>query len=154
MRVGLANSVTVFAVFWLGAFDAIVISMSRIVLASLLGGTFLGPAFFLSLGGGALSLSGMLLSHRFFSPPFGIVGISVIGASLHNVGQLAVLSLLFVTGYRVMSLVPVFILLSVPVGILVGVLGSILLRAARQVETGQVTTAASQPAMRKADVAL
>jgi uncharacterized membrane protein len=96
----------------------------------------------------------MLVFHRLLTPPFGVIGVSVVGASLHNIGQLLVLSSLFVSGYRVMNLAPVLVLMSVPVGILVGVIGSMLLRAARLAERGESKTRVIRPGVSEMDAAL
>ena len=52
IKLGLANIMTMIALVFLGASAALTVTLLRIFLGSLLGGTFLGPTFFLSLTGG------------------------------------------------------------------------------------------------------
>ncbi|WP_294159524.1 Gx transporter family protein [uncultured Selenomonas sp.] len=94
-KLGLANIVTVFALYTLSARDALAVILVRIVLASLFGG---GPTVMLySLAGGLLSFLGMyaLKKAGSFSLPAGKAGsgfslpaVSAAGGFFHHVGQL------------------------------------------------------------------
>ena len=64
LRLGLANIVTLITLLLYGLRAAVTVTLIRVVLASILNGTFLGPAFLLSLGGGILSTLSMGLLHR------------------------------------------------------------------------------------------
>ncbi|MCL4491649.1 MAG: Gx transporter family protein, partial [Nitrospirae bacterium] len=52
LRLGLSNIVTLVTLYQYGMKPALMVTLIRVVLGSLFLGTFLGPAFFLSLGGG------------------------------------------------------------------------------------------------------
>ena len=62
IKLGLANLMTLVALVFLGFKEAVIVTFLRVVLGSILGGTFLGPTFFLSLAGGiaAILIMGML----------------------------------------------------------------------------------------------
>lgn len=84
-KLGLANIVTVFALYTLGARDALAVLCARIVLASLFGG---GPTVMLySLAGGLLSLAAMSALRR--RNCFSLPAVSAAGGFFHHVGQLA-----------------------------------------------------------------
>lgn len=87
VKLGLANIVTVFAVFKLGSKDAAGILFARI----LLGGMFSGQTMSIiySLAGGLLCLAAMVFMRKLVSGKQMWV-CSVIGAIAHNTGQIAV----------------------------------------------------------------
>lgn len=91
-KLGLANIVTVFALYTLSARDALLVLIARIVLSSLFGG---GPTvLFYSLAGGLLSFSAMLALKK--GRHFTLPAVSAAGGFFHHLGQL--LAALAMTG--------------------------------------------------------
>ncbi|MGI6029902.1 MAG: Gx transporter family protein [Eubacteriales bacterium] len=84
IKLGLANIVTLLALFTLPLGGALTISLLRVLLAALLFGRT-GSLIF-SLSGCLLSFAGMALARR--SQLFSLLGVSILGGLLHNVGQL------------------------------------------------------------------
>lgn len=84
VKLGLANVVTVYAVFRFRGRDAFIMVLARLLLGSLLCGTIV--SFLFSLCGSLLCLAGMLPLSRAVSERY-IWLCSVAGAVLHNVGQ-------------------------------------------------------------------
>lgn len=84
IKLGLSNSVLIYAVIMLGKKEAWLLMLVKAALSAALFGN---PAVFIySLAGGALSLVAMtLLAGR-----LGIITVSIIGAACHNIGQIAV----------------------------------------------------------------
>ncbi len=121
VKLGLANTVTVFLLYTLGAKCAGGVSLIRICLSSLLFGSVLSLAY--SLAGGILSFAAMLLLRRigFFSS----VGVSVVGGVMHNVGQIIVATLVMETAALALYL-PVLIISGTAAGIAVGIISGIL----------------------------
>lgn len=99
IKLGLANIVTLMALFFLGKRSAFTILVLRCFLGSFFGGGLSSLAF--SLTGGILALLVMAFMRqvRFFS----VYGVSVLGAAAHNIGQIGVAMVLmksvYVTGY-------------------------------------------------------
>jgi heptaprenyl diphosphate synthase len=120
VRLGLANVMTVTVLFLYGVGPALLLTALRILLGSLLLGTFLSPAFFLAAAGGAASLGVMAIARRALVPPLGIVGVSVLGAAAHNAGQLGALTLLFLHDAEGLRLLPYLILSATLLGALTG----------------------------------
>ena len=87
IKLGLANVITVFAVYRYRAAEAALVLLARIILGSLFSGNMMAVMY--SLAGGALCLLGMLLLKRVI-PVKHMWLCSVFGAVLHNVGQVAV----------------------------------------------------------------
>ena len=87
VKPGLANIVTAYAVYRCTAKETALILLTRIILGSVFGGNML--ALLYSLGGGTLCLLGMLLLRKIIDEKH-IWICSIIGAVLHNIGQIIV----------------------------------------------------------------
>ncbi len=109
LRLGLSNIITVITLFFYGIRPALIVTMVRVVLGSLLLGTFLGPAFFLSLSGGLAGTVSMGIAVTLFPGLFGPLGISLIGAFFHNTAQLFTAYLLFVRNIQAILVVLPFL---------------------------------------------
>lgn len=83
VKIGLANVVTVFILYTLGAPSAALVSLVRVLLSALLFGS--AVSFWYSLSGAALSL--LLMSLAKSTRLFSSVGVSIVGGVAHNVGQ-------------------------------------------------------------------
>lgn len=88
MKLGLANIVVLIAIIKYKPSDALFLAVVRAVLTGLTFGTLYSMAY--SLSGGILSTIIMLIMHKF--KKFSIIGISVVGGVMHNMGQLMVAS--------------------------------------------------------------
>lgn len=122
VKLGLANAVSLFALYKLGARYAIPISLLRVFLSSLLFGSVISLAF--SLGGALLSLFAMILLRALthLSP----TAVSTVGAVCHNIGQIIVAAWLLSTS--LVYYLGVLIVSGVVSGILIGLLTSYLIK--------------------------
>ncbi len=84
MKLGLANIVTVYAMFALGPGNTLLILLCRIVLSSLFAG---GSTIFYSLAGGLLCYVSMLLLRKLLTVKQ-LWACGAIGAIFHNIGQI------------------------------------------------------------------
>jgi len=87
VKPGLANIITVYAVYHYSAKDSAIILLVRIILGTIFSGNMMSLSY--SLAGGFLCLVGMLLLRRVIEEKY-IWVCSVLGAVLHNVGQITV----------------------------------------------------------------
>lgn len=123
VKLGLANIVTMFALYELGGRYALAVLVCRCALASLFGGGFTALAF--SLAGGLLALAAMALAKR--APFLSVYGVSLCGAACHNAGQiLAAMALL--RSVTVAAYLPFLLLVSVGTGLLTGFAASCTFR--------------------------
>lgn len=83
VKVGISNVATVFALYILGAPYAVVVSVVRVLLSSLLFGNFAMMIY--SISGAALALLFMISLKK--TTLFSEVGVSVAGGVAHNAGQ-------------------------------------------------------------------
>lgn len=90
MKPGLANIVTLAALYLLDGKSAFALLLLRCVLSSALGGGI--TAFLFSAAGGSAAMLAMLFARRL--PAFSIYGVSMCGAAAHGIGQIAVAMML------------------------------------------------------------
>ena len=84
VKLGLANIVTLMALYLMGPKAAFAILIPRCVFGAVFGGGITGLAF--SLTGGLLAMAVMCIARKI--PVFSIYGVSILGAAAHNVGQI------------------------------------------------------------------
>ena len=84
IKLGLANLMTLVALIFLGFKEAVIVTFLRVVLGSILGGTFLGPTFFLSLVGGIAAILVMGMLYKVGKNRMSLIGISILGAYTHT----------------------------------------------------------------------
>jgi len=130
-RLGLANIVTLLAVVAFGLADAVLLTALRVMLASLLAGTFLGPGFAMSLAGGLTAAVAMWAVFRLWCPPLGIVGVSLVGAAAHNVAQVVTVGTIFTGAAAAARLLPVALLLAAVAGLATGLAAHFVLARIR-----------------------
>mgnify|MGYP001566606943 CR=1 FL=1 len=124
VRLGLANMITLLALVQLGFKSALEISVLRTVVSSLVMGTFLTPTFVLSFSGAITSTIIMWgfwwISYRLPKYGFGLVGISVLGAIIHNITQIIFAYYLLIKHPSIFYFLPWLILSGVVMGWLTG----------------------------------
>lgn len=129
-KLGLANIITVAALVLLGPRLALSVSVTRSVLAALIGIGF-GVGFVMSMSGALLSWAVMALLWHFWPQGFSLVGLSVAGAVGHNIAQLAVASYVL-SHIGTMALLPWLLGLALPTGAMVGLAAGFLVAAVRK----------------------
>jgi len=126
IKLGIANIVTVIALYRFGARDAFAVSIIRVVIAGLLFNGLFGMLY--SLAGALISLTGMILLKK--TDRFSVVGVSMAAGVLHNLGQLLVASAL-ISDLRIFFYFPVLLFSGIAAGIVVGVVAATILRTLR-----------------------
>jgi len=133
LRLGLANIITLVALLLYGFRTAMLITLVRVTLASMITGTFLGPSFIMSLGGGVSSTAAIGLVYAVSGSLFGPVGLSLVGAFFHNVAQLLLAWLLFIQRIEAVLLIsPVIMLIGTATGLVNGIIASLLIQRLRR----------------------
>ena len=115
VKLGLANIVTLVALYLLGTRYAFMILVPRCILGAVFGGGITGLMF--SLTGGLLAMSVMALSKR--APVFSVYGVSVMGAAAHNVGQILA-SMVLMHSYHIAGYLPYLLVVAVFTGLFTG----------------------------------
>lgn len=120
VKLGLANIITLLALVVFDFRTAINITVLRTILGSLLSGTLFGVGFFMSFSGALVSTCIMAACLRTFSG-LSLIGISVLGAAAHNLGQL-LMAALILKFPGIIFYLPFMLLFSIPTGIIIGLL--------------------------------
>ena len=132
VKLGLANIVTVFALYELGAVPALVILVARCFLGSLFAGNF--NALLFSLMGGLLSMLVMIGLSRLSR--LSIYGVSIGGAAAHNIGQIGA-AMITLGNAMILGYLPLLLAVSLFTGALTGFVSSLLFRAIKHVHLNE-----------------
>ncbi len=130
LKLGLANIITMTAIYYFKPREAFTIVILRVMLTALIVGNMM--SFFYSLAGGILSYLGMVVLFHMFGEMISLIGISVVGAVLHNVGQLMVLT--FAAGKLTIALTysPLLMITGIATGIFVGIASKFFIQHTRR----------------------
>ena len=126
IKLGIANVVTVIALYKFGPKDAVAVSVIRIMIAGLLFNGLFGMLY--SLAGASLSLIGMIILKK--TGLFSVTGVSMAAGVLHNLGQLLMAAAL-IEDLRIFFYFPVLMFSGIAAGILVGIISALVLKALR-----------------------
>ncbi|MEO5573289.1 MAG: Gx transporter family protein [Gammaproteobacteria bacterium] len=131
IKPGLANVITIAVLLRYGWRMALWVSLLRVLAGSLLLGTFLSPAFILSLSGALCSIAiiGAAYSLRRWLPGRGLgpLGYSVLAAMAHMAGQFWIAYTLFIPHPGLLHLLPVLMTAAVIFGIVSGIIANAML---------------------------
>lgn len=114
---GLSNIVTMFMASSVGCGYAFFITVIKGLFAGITRGV---TAMLMSLSGGILSTAAACLLFRFFKNKFGYIGIGIICAVCHNIGQLSVACLISGTVSLIWGYGPLLLVFAVVTGMLTG----------------------------------
>ena len=124
VKLGLSNSVLLYAVYGLGAPMTAALMLVKVALSGLLFGS--PSAMLFSLAGGALSVGGMLLCRR--GGRLSVPTVSVVGAVLHNAGQVLVAALTLGLRLEWLYYLAVLTLAGVLTGLLTGAVAALVMK--------------------------
>ncbi len=116
-KLGLANLITVIALYTLSFKDTLFVILGRLLLSTMFGGNL--SSFMYSLSGALLSFLIMALVKKLGKDKVSIVGVSSAGAVFHNIGQILVAAAI-VQNLGVTLYLPVLTLAGIGTGIFVG----------------------------------
>ena len=126
VKLGLANIVTLIALYLMGPKAAFAILIPRCIFGAVFGGGITGLMF--SLTGGILAMCVMTLSRK--CPFFSIYGVSILGAAAHNVGQILAAMVLMNSDY-IGAYQPYLLVVALFTGLATGAAGAGVLKAVR-----------------------
>ena len=126
VKLGLANVMTLVTLVFMGFRDALTVTLLRVILGSILLGTFLSPTFFLSLAGGVASTftMGMVYYHR--KGPFSLIGVSICASYANTFAVVLCVYFFWIQQEFFFKLLPIFFTFALITGILTGVVGNFI----------------------------
>jgi len=134
IKLGLANLMTLVALIFLGFKEAVIVTFLRVVLGSILGGTFLGPTFFLSLVGGIAAILVMGMLYKVGKNRMSLIGISILGAYTHTLATSLCVYYFLIRESSFFTLLPFFFSLALVTGILTGSIANTLTRQMQDID--------------------
>ena len=131
IKPGLANVVTIAVLVRYGWRMAVWVTLLRVLVSSLLLGSFLSPTFMLSLSGALCSALVLALAYiaaqRLPGAGLSALGYSVLAALAHMAGQFAVAYALFIPHPALLYLLPVLMSAAVIFGVVSGIIAQTML---------------------------
>jgi len=124
VKLGLANIVTVFALYVLGPGQALMILIARCFLGAVFAGNM--NALIFSVMGGVTAMVMMILLSRFRK--LSVYGVSIGGAAAHNCGQVAA-AILTLGNTAPLYYLPILLSVSLFTGALTGLIAACLFKA-------------------------
>ena len=132
LRLGLANIMTLAALYLYDGRAAWAVSLARVGIGALLLGRLFSPGFWLAAVGAIVATSAMIIMYRVAGRRLSPIGISVIGAAGHALGQILAARMLIIQHAAIWQIMPLFLIFTVFSGILTGWLAAGLLEQLRQ----------------------
>lgn len=123
IKLGLANLAVIFALYKFGVKSAFAVSLMRVFISFLLFGSVLSLAY--SFSGALFSITVMAIMKK--SGKFSEIGVSVAGATAHNIAQILVAVLIFSVS-EILYYLPVLMISAVISGIFIGITGAVTVR--------------------------
>lgn len=120
VKPGLANVVTIVTLCAFGWRTAAWVSLLRVIIGSLVVGSFMSPGFALALSGAIASLIALRLALLF--PGLSPLGLSAIAAQAHMAGQFSAAYFLFLPHPALLKLLPILLSAALLFGVLTGLL--------------------------------
>jgi heptaprenyl diphosphate synthase len=118
----------------------------RVLVGSLLIGTFMTPTFWLSASGAVASLLLLGMLDYLLRDDIGPIGLAVAAAMAHMTGQVIVAWLVFVPHPGVLKLLPLLLTLALGLGIVTGIIAAGILRRLPPLEQLRDTAVTSEQA--------
>lgn len=127
-KIGFSNIVTLVIIYIYGPKEAITVVLLRLVVTALFApGTFNFNTFMLSISGATFSLVILIILHKLDT--FGITAVSTVSSLFHVTGQ--IIAAIFVFADVVIFYAPIMLFVSIPAGILTGVIATKFLNVSK-----------------------
>ena len=126
IKLGLANSVLIYALYMLGVKQSIVLMLLKAMMSWLIYTNM--QAMFYSLAGGVLSLLAMIALSRIKG--VSVIGVSALGAVGFNIGQILMAVAMLHTPQLIVTYLPVLMVSGVATGVLTGVVAQMIAETA------------------------
>ncbi len=128
IKMGLANIVIIFVLYKIGTKEAVLVSLIRVILVSLPFSNVMAMAY--SIAGAVLSLSVMWLLKK--TDRFSVVGVSIAGGIMHNVGQI-IMAVIILGTEQIALYLPVLIVTGTVTGVVIGIVSGLVINRFKKI---------------------
>ncbi|WP_138159732.1 Gx transporter family protein [Peptoniphilus catoniae] len=123
-KAGLSNAVVLITIIFFGYTEGLTVALLKTVLLMLLTGSV--SSFMFSFAGAILSSLAMILSHKYLNKYLSTIGISIIGSTFHNIGQVTVAAIVL-NSTNIFSYLPFLMIFGIITGYFVGLVANMAL---------------------------
>jgi heptaprenyl diphosphate synthase len=134
-RFGFANIMGLATLYLFGFKYAVIVTLGRVFLGSLVTGLFGSPAFLLSLSGSLAAIVVMGLAKTISRERFSEIGVSILGAVTHNAAQLLVAYVILIRNEAILYLLPLMLAAALITGFINGLAARFLIAHFREADT-------------------
>lgn len=117
LKLGLANVIIVLTLYKYNFKTALLVSIMRVFIVSLIRTGF-GLNFFFSLVGAIFSIVAMVLVKK---TKLSIIGVSIVGSICHSIGQVLI-GIMILDNNNIVYYLPYLLLFSIPTGVVIGMI--------------------------------
>jgi len=125
LKLGLANVVVLLLLWKENHLAAFIVIISKSILGGIFTATLISPMTLISLGASLSAFTAMFLAIKLKSG-LSLPGTSILGATIHNLAQLAIVNWLLLHSNAAMKLLPLMLILGLVTGLITGYLATIL----------------------------
>lgn len=134
IKLGIANIAIITVLYVVGIREAVIINIVRISLTAMLFGNL--NSFLFSMAGGMLSLVVMILLMKMKC--FSMIGVSIAGGVMHNIGQI-IAAVFLMESPAIAYYLPVLLVAGLVTGVVIGIVsGLVVVRVSRAFHTYEV----------------
>lgn len=134
-KLGLSNMVVLITILFFGSREGIIVASFKSLLLMLVTGAV--TSFIFSFAGAILSALSMAFAKRFLDKFLSTVGISLIGSSFHNLGQV-ITACIVLNSFRIISYLPVLLILGIFTGYFVGITSDLVVKNLKKTFKGNL----------------
>ncbi|WP_455258265.1 Gx transporter family protein [Peptoniphilus asaccharolyticus] len=117
-KLGLSNMVVLITILFFGNKEGITVAGLKSVLLMVVTGSV--TSFIFSFSGAMLSAISMSISNKFLKKYISNVGVSLIGSTFHNIGQVLAACVVLKT-FKIVSYLPILLIIGIFTGYFVGI---------------------------------
>ena len=124
LKIGLANIIIVYSLYICGFKDTLFLSLLKVLLVGILRTGLFSIGFFISLSGSCFSIIMMYIVKK---TKLSIIGVSIIGAIFHSIGQV-VMAIILLKSFNLIYYLPYLFIFSIFTGIIIGSISKELIK--------------------------
>ncbi|MDI6861192.1 MAG: Gx transporter family protein [Caldisericia bacterium] len=133
IKIGIANIATLITLYYFNVAYSLLVGILRPILVSLIKGNFFTLEFILSFVGSILATCFMIIFKKVFKDKISIIGVSMIGGIMHNIGQFVMVYFISRIEYLFYYL-PILIIFGGVSGFIIGYISKFLLKRLKEYE--------------------
>ena len=127
MKLGIANIVSIIALYIYGIKDALIVAFFRVIIGSLIKGMLFNPIFIVAMGSVVTAVLVMGFVKSYFYRFFSTVGVSIWGAFSYNIVQMVIFYFLIFKKPEIFNLIPFFLIITPVTGFITGFVALIVI---------------------------